>query len=78
MSLLINEEYLREILNQQELTDNQILNLENQRDAILQELLEEIGGNPTIYNACSYAKGTMIQAGYDLDIVLYWPYNFHF
>ena len=74
---MINEEYLREILNQQELTDNQILNLENQRDAILQELLEEIGGNPTIYNAGSYAKGTMIQAGYDLDIVLYWSYNFH-
>lgn len=73
-----NEEYLRGILNQQDLTDNQILNLENQRDAILQELLEEIGGNPTIYNAGSYAKGTMIQAGYDLDIVLNWSYNFHF
>lgn len=71
-----SEEYLRGILEQQELTENQIQNLENQRDVILIEILEEIGGNPKIYNGGSYAKGTMIQAGYDLDIVLYWHYNF--
>ena len=73
-----NEDNLRTILNDQNLNQNQIENLKNQRDAILGVLIDEIGGNPIKYNGGSYAKGTMIQASYDLDIVLYWPSDYHF
>lgn len=71
-----NEDYLRELLVNQNLTRNQMENLKYQRDAIVNEITNEIGGNPTIFNAGSYAKGTMIKASYDLDIVLYWTNNF--
>ncbi len=71
-----NEDNLRTILNDQNLTQNQIENLENQRDAIIGVLIDEIGGNPIKYIGGSYAKGTMIQASYDLDIVLYWPSDY--
>ncbi|KKN05510.1 hypothetical protein LCGC14_1086650 [marine sediment metagenome] len=71
-----NEKYLRELLVSQNLTSNQIENLKNQRDVIVEEIEDDIGGNPTLFNAGSFAKGTMIQASYDLDIVLYWANNF--
>lgn len=73
-----NEDYLRELLVNQNLTRNQIENLKNQRDVIVGEIIDEIGGNPTLFNAGSYAKGTMIQASYDLDIVLYWTNDFRY
>lgn len=73
-----NEDYLGKLLASQNLTSNQIENLKNQRDAIVEEIEDEIGGNPTLFNSGSYAKGTMIQASYDLDIVLYWAYNFQY
>jgi tRNA nucleotidyltransferase (CCA-adding enzyme) len=73
-----NEDFLHQILEDQKLDPNQIENLKNQRDAIVGELIKEIGGNPIIYNGGSYAKGTMIRASYDLDIVLYWPINFQY
>jgi len=75
---LSNEDLLRQILEDQKLDSNQIENLKNQRDAIVGELVEEIGGNPIIYDGGSYAKGTMIRASYDLDIILYWPTNFQY
>lgn len=73
-----NEDYLRELLISQNLTNYQIENLKNQRDAIVREIKNEIPGNPTLFNAGSYAKGTMIQASYDLDIVLYWAHDFQY
>ncbi len=73
-----NEDYLRDLLVSQNLTGNQIENLKYQRDAIIEEIEDEIGGNPTLFNAGSYAKGTMIQAIYDLDIVLYWEHDFRY
>lgn len=78
MNKLSNEDFFRQILEDQKLDSNQIDNLKNQRDAIVGELVEEIGGNPIISDGGSYAKGTMIQASYDLDIVLYWPTNFQY
>lgn len=78
MIKLSNEDLLHQILEDQKLDSNQIENLKNQRDAIVGELVEEIGGNPIRYNGGSYAKGTMIRASYDLDIVLYWPTNFQY
>ncbi len=78
MISISNENYLRELLATQNLTKNQIENLKNQRDAIVEDVVNEIGGNPTLFNAGSYAKGTMIQVSYDLDIVLYWANNFRY
>lgn len=78
MNKLSNEDFLHQILEDQKLDANQIENLKNQRDAIVGELVEEIGGNPIRIDAGSYAKGTMIRASYDLDIVLYWPTNFNY
>ena len=78
MNKLSNEYLLHQILEDQKLDSNQIENLKNQRDAIVGELVEEIGGNPIRYDGGSYAKGTMIRASYDLDIVLYWPTNFQY
>ncbi len=78
MNKLSNEDFLHQILEDQKLDSNQIENLENQRDAIVGELVEEIGGNPIRYDGGSYAKGTMIRASYDLDIVLYWPTDFQY
>ena len=52
--------------------------MKSQREAIVEEIGNEIGGNPTHFNAGSYAKGTMIQASYDLDIVLYWAHDFRY
>lgn len=72
------EEYLRNILNGQNLTQNQIENLKSQSNAIVETIITEIDGNPTIYNGGSYAKGTMIRASYDLDVVIYWAYNFQY
>ncbi|MFX1297716.1 MAG: hypothetical protein ACFFD2_23065, partial [Promethearchaeota archaeon] len=73
-----NEDFLRGILNGQNLTQNQIENLKNQSNAIVRIIVEEIGGNLTKFNGGSYAKGTMIRASYDLDVVLFWPYNFQY
>lgn len=73
-----NEDYLRDLLDNQRLTRNQIENLKYQRDAIVEIIEDEIGGSPTLLNAGSYAKGTMIRASYDLDIVLYWTHNFRY
>ena len=71
-----NEEYLKKLLANQNLTRNQIQNIKNQRDAIIEDILNAINGNPTVFNAGSYAKGTMIQTSYDLDIVMYWANTF--
>lgn len=60
------------------MTRNQIENLKYQRDTIVEIIEDEIGDSPTLLNAGSYAKGTMIQASYDLDIVLYWAHDFRY
>ncbi len=70
---MANENYLREILNDQSLTVNQIDNLRMQRDRIERQLRNGIRGTPKAYYGGSYAKNTMIRASYDLDIVLFWP-----
>lgn len=67
-----NETYLRNILDDQDLTQNQIENLRNLRDTIEQQLNDSLKGSPKTYYGGSYKKKTMIKASYDLDIILYW------
>lgn len=70
---MTNESYLRELLNGQNLNDNQIRNLRLHRDIIEEQIRKGIKGTPKAYYGGSYAKNTLIQASYDLDIVFYWP-----
>lgn len=67
-------EYLDAILNEQTLTDDQVAALDEER-ARVAEAIE--GGlpesSPEIEAAGSYAKGTLIAATYDLDVVCYFP-----
>jgi tRNA nucleotidyltransferase (CCA-adding enzyme) len=74
---LINESYLREILDGQDLTENQKRNLRELRDKVEGQLRNGIKGTPKAYYGGSYAKNTMIKASYDLDLVLYWPNYSH-
>ncbi len=73
-----NEGYLSMLLDQQELTNFQKDNLRNLREKIETQIKDEIGGSPRVYYGGSYAKNTMIQAAYDLDIVFYWPSGFSY
>jgi len=47
--------------------------LHSHKDEITKFLRKEFGNDPVIKYAGSYAKGTMIQESYDLDIVCYFP-----
>ncbi len=74
--LVGNDTYLRMLLEQQVLDENQLENLRSLRTKIKKQLKKEIGGKPQVFYGGSYAKNTMIRAAYDLDIVLYWPSDF--
>jgi hypothetical protein len=67
-----NDGYLRSLLSAQDLSPQEVATLRATRDAI-QTQLSDLSGSPRFYYAGSYAKGTMIRADYDLDIVTYWP-----
>ena len=73
---MTNEDYLRELLHGQDLNENQKRNLRNYRDIIEEQIRNGIKGIPKVYYGGSYAKNTLIQASYDLDIVFYWPSDF--
>lgn len=68
-----NETYLRDILNGQNLSQNQLINIRNLRDKVENQLRKNLKGSPRFYYGGSYAKNTLIRASYDLDIVIYWP-----
>jgi len=70
-----NETYLRQVLNNQNLSQYQLTNLRNLRDKIQRQLRDNLSGNPRFYYGGSYGKNTLIRASYDLDIVIYWPSN---
>lgn len=67
-----NETLLRGILNEQNLSNNQLENIRNLRNKIENQLRNNLKGNPRFYYAGSYGKNTLIRASYDLDIVIYW------
>lgn len=70
-----NETYLSQLLNDQNLSQNQLDNLKNLRDKIENQLRNNLRGNLKFYYAGSYGKKTLIRASYDLDIIIYWPSN---
>lgn len=75
---LDKETYLRKLLSEQNLTDNQKNNLRNLRHKIEQKVKAGLKGTPKTYYGGSYKKNTMIKASYDLDVVLYWPEAFQY
>lgn len=71
------EEYLRDILAKQDLTESEMETLRNYRERI-QAVLSQLPGSPRFYYAGSYGKRTIIREKYDLDIVIYWPQGFSY
>ncbi|MGA7577734.1 MAG: hypothetical protein ACLQUW_10170 [Desulfobaccales bacterium] len=69
-----NDAYLRSLLAQQNLTQDQLNSLRSLREQI-EGQLSVLQGSPRFYYAGSFSKKTMIQESFDLDIVVYWPHN---
>ena len=69
-----NDAYLRSLLAQQNLTQDQLSSLRSLRDKI-EGQLSVLQGSPRFYYAGSFGKKTMIREFFDLDIVVYWPHN---
>lgn len=68
------DEYLRQLLAQQDLTTVQLDSLRLQRETI-QRQLSVLPGSPRFYYAGSFGKRTMIRESFDLDLVAYWPHD---
>ena len=69
-----NDDYLRQLLAQQELSPAQLDSLRTLREQI-ESQLSVLQGTPRFYYGGSFGKKTMVQASFDLDIVVYWPHN---
>lgn len=69
-----NDNYLRQLLVQQDLTQEQMTSLRSLRETI-EGQLSVLQGAPRFYYAGSFGKKTMIRESFDLDIVIYWPYD---
>ncbi len=67
------KEFLEELLDSQELTDDQEKLLQSHKNEVTDYLRQEFGEDPIIKYAGSREKGTMIRDCYDLDIVCYFP-----
>ncbi len=67
-----NDQYLRGLLDQQELSSLELDALRRLREQI-EGQLRVLQGSPRFYYAGSFGKKTMIRESYDLDIVMYWP-----
>jgi len=66
-------EFLKKLLKSQALTQQMLGDLSSHRAEVEEVLREKFGTEPTIRYGGSKAKGTMIQEGYDLDVVCYFP-----
>lgn len=71
---MTNNEYLYSLLAQQALDQSQLAQLRSLRETI-QNQLGALSGAPRFYYGGSFAKKTMIRDLFDLDIVIYWPYD---
>jgi tRNA nucleotidyltransferase (CCA-adding enzyme) len=70
---MTGHEYLVGVLNSQNMLVKDLNTLRNLRKEIEGVLREEYGSYPRFYYGGSYGKKTMIQASFDLDIVIYFP-----
>lgn len=70
---MTNEDYLAAVLASQRFDDDdpELKVLRDARDAVEKLLRKEYGSGPSIRYGGSHAKGTMIKASYDLDILCY-------
>jgi len=66
-----NEEHLRTLLAEQELTEKELDVLRGLREKI-EARVRSLQGVQRVYYAGSFGKKTMIRQQYDLDIVVYW------
>jgi hypothetical protein len=66
------QEYLQELLRDQDLTPAQQDTLQRLR-ARVEEVVGVLPGSQRFYYAGSYGKKTIIREHYDLDVVVYWP-----
>lgn len=67
------EEYLVNILENQELSADEQVSLADDENEVEAFIRDEFADTPYIDYAGSRVKGTMIEEGYDLDIVCYFP-----
>ncbi len=67
------EEFLKNLLESQNLLPKQEAALEANKKEVTDFLRAEFGAAPVIKYAGSHAKGTAIRESYDLDIVCYFP-----
>lgn len=68
-------DYLISVLANQDLTTTQMNSLRATRDEIESHLRSDVGWGARFYYGGSFAKCTMLAAGYDLDIILYFPHT---
>jgi len=66
-------EYLNLVLKSQKLSDDQKVQLSDNRDQVESLLRDKFADTPLIKFAGSKAKGTMIRENYDIDIACYFP-----
>lgn len=68
-------EYLKQVLDQQDLTSEEVAELKRCRTDVEDCLTNEFGRTPSIIYAGSMVKRTMVRESYDLDIVCRFPEN---
>ena len=71
---MTSNEYLYQLLAQQDLAQDQLDTLRTLRQQI-EGQLSVLQGSPRFYYGGSFAKKTMIRDSFDLDIVIYWPHD---
>jgi len=69
---MAEESYFGSLLIEQDLTESELQLIHSLANKAKQTI-SKLGGNPRFYIAGSIAKGTVIRAHYDLDLVVYWP-----
>jgi len=67
--------FLSNALEDHSLSDGQIDDLRNERSDVEEIITEEYGHTPSVRYGGSYAKKTMIDASFDLDILCYFPHE---
>lgn len=69
-----NNQYLSNLLAEQNLTKAELDALRSLRETI-EGQLSVLQGSPRFYYGGSFGKRTMVKARYDLDLVMYWPFT---
>lgn len=67
-----NDNWLRNLLASQDLSNAELTSLRTLRQQIEGQLSNNLNGDKRFYYGGSYGKNTMIKSNYDLDIVVYW------